>query len=524
MRYGLLLVFGLSVVLQPSCSKKKRASGTCAEDLSGAELADSTKLADDMLKVARLESSMGKTFFDFIDTIGKGIKSSLSGDGTLEIPAHFSAKNGDYAFTIGGEPSFSLTASLYYPESSSKAGQKITDNLFAIDNYVKVTKVNVSGDNVEIIYSELGPLSELIGFAAASTPSPHTESKDNLGKRIVSALEKVQIGFTITTTTEHDGRQASITRTSGKQTLREFLLQPVLRFDETSGSATWAAKGQTLTVDKWTIAPSVTGFGASGSGHFTVAGDPALGTYKGEIVYDDTLLSPIAKPSVTLLCPDDTLAKPKDYDDGPFSSFLADLFSGYSQDAKSQWQSVSDHYSSQVVTCENPDELLSCINSAIGQVSGKSSPKVDLAFLFDVSGSMWDEIDVVKAKTIEIVNAISQKLDSVDAQFGLVVFSDDVDPYTKKIISDFTADATQFKTNVESVELLGGGDYPEAALEGAYEGLTNLKWRDSSDLKIMIGVSDATFKDPGPEGITLQKVFDTAVEKKVVILPILMGY
>ncbi len=57
-----------------------------------------------------------------------------------------------------------------------------------------------------------------------------------------------------------------------------------------------------------------------------------------------------------------------------------------------------------------------------------TTPQVDVVFAIDLTGSMSDEISIVKSKAVEIMNNIRAKVP--DSNFGLVSFMDYPNYYT----------------------------------------------------------------------------------------------
>lgn len=493
--------------------------GTCAESISAAELAETTKLVDEVVKASRTESAIGPTVINFVSSISEGLDAYFKGEGEVAAPVSFAQSNGSYTLTFSGDRTLSLSLALYYPASHSKANTKITDPLFEISSYLVDPGVARANDKVTITFSSLGPLSDLIALPSTTT-SPYTVDEDTFADSLATALGEIQIQITmVVKVSGEDSRSVITSRKTAKTTLKKFISSPGLDFDSSEVSGSWPSRGQTLSVDSWGLEPSVLGFGATGKIEVTITGDSSLGTFKSDIEYGSFGI-PGATPTTTIRCEDGSLAGPSDL---PAASFFASFFSGFNIDAKAQWKEVSDKYQGSLITCDDPNKLESCIIDAVRQHASGDKPQLDLAFLLDVSGSMWDEIDIVKTRAKAIAAAIASKAGSTDSQFGLVVYSDSVDAYTTKVISAFS-EADSFATAVDQIELLGGGDYPEAALEGAMTAMNDLAWRSSADLRLIIAVSDAAYKDPGPEGVTLETVFNTAVDKSILIAPILMGY
>src|SRR5438105_8082108 len=61
-----------------------------------------------------------------------------------------------------------------------------------------------------------------------------------------------------------------------------------------------------------------------------------------------------------------------------------------------------------------------------------AAPRMDVAFALDTTGSMGDEIDVVKEKIVQIARNVSAGQPRPDVRFGIVAFRDRGDAYVTK--------------------------------------------------------------------------------------------
>lgn len=135
-------------------------------------------------------------------------------------------------------------------------------------------------------------------------------------------------------------------------------------------------------------------------------------------------------------------------------------------------------------------QLLEDIRGAAGDKSfllmlgiSKGSSKA-LCFVIDVTNSMSDDIDEVKAVTTTIINS-EVGTDNEPSVYILVPFSDpDVGPVTK------TTDPNAFKTAIGNLSPSGGGDEAERSLSGLLLALTTAPYNSEIFL-----FTDAAAKD-----------------------------
>lgn len=145
-------------------------------------------------------------------------------------------------------------------------------------------------------------------------------------------------------------------------------------------------------------------------------------------------------------------------------------------------------------------------------------PQLDLVFVFDVTGSMSDEIDQMKARATEIVQRVQAIVP--DTVFAVATLSDyplvtgggslfDIlgqlisfgsgDDYPWRLDLDFTPQAARVQTAINHIGLMDGGDNPESYLRALKE-VQSLTWRPRTRrIVVLFGDSYAHDPDPGPD-------------------------
>ncbi len=121
----------------------------------------------------------------------------------------------------------------------------------------------------------------------------------------------------------------------------------------------------------------------------------------------------------------------------------------------------------------------------LGLVSSRKDAKVDVVFVFDITGSMEDEIEGMVEKSKDFADEISSA--GFDYRLSLVTFRDEV------VRGDygFTTDVSEFKRWLSSLRASGGGDTPEAALDALMYAMRLPFRRDAQ--KILILITDAPY-------------------------------
>jgi hypothetical protein len=119
-------------------------------------------------------------------------------------------------------------------------------------------------------------------------------------------------------------------------------------------------------------------------------------------------------------------------------------------------------------------------------------PRVEVAFVLDATGSMQPWINAARERIDAIASDLAAGDPPPDVRFALVSYRDKGDAYlTRK--HDFTRELPIMRGWLHNTEADGGGDTPEAVLEGLKTGIVELDWsvRDQSAMKLLYLVGDA---------------------------------
>ncbi len=119
------------------------------------------------------------------------------------------------------------------------------------------------------------------------------------------------------------------------------------------------------------------------------------------------------------------------------------------------------------------------------------APRLDVAFVIDTTGSMADEIEVVKGQVGKIMDRVQSGQPKPDVRFGLVLYRDHGDAYVTRSFQ-FTRDIDAIANDLQEVEADGGGDTPEAVSEALRVAVDELNWDRSQDCgRLMFLIGDA---------------------------------
>jgi len=118
-------------------------------------------------------------------------------------------------------------------------------------------------------------------------------------------------------------------------------------------------------------------------------------------------------------------------------------------------------------------------------------PRMDVVFLIDTTGSMSDEIEVVKEKMRDMVAEIASGDPAPRVRFGLVLYRDRGDEYVTKII-ELTDEIDAIVAHIGEVQATGGGDEPESLNEALHVALRDVNWDTAEEVdKTVFLIADA---------------------------------
>lgn len=120
--------------------------------------------------------------------------------------------------------------------------------------------------------------------------------------------------------------------------------------------------------------------------------------------------------------------------------------------------------------------------------------RLDIAVVFDTTGSMGDELAYLKSEFSALAGTIASSYPNAAQRWSLVVYRDEGDEYVSKAFP-FTADMAAFKKTLSEQSYDGGGDTPEAPEEGLADA-AELAWRsDAAVARLAFWVADAPHHD-----------------------------
>jgi hypothetical protein len=160
-------------------------------------------------------------------------------------------------------------------------------------------------------------------------------------------------------------------------------------------------------------------------------------------------------------------------------------------------------------------ELVEARAAAAAQQAPRT--ELDVQLVLDTTGSMGDELSYLQSELDSIATQVRTKFPNVTPRWSLVVYKDHGDEYVAKGF-EFTTDTNKFRQSLRAQSAGGGGDTPEAVVEGLSTGMKQ-QWRTAPNVaKLAFWVADAP-AHPG-EGQKLGTVIRDARAKGIHIYPV----
>jgi Mg-chelatase subunit ChlD len=155
-------------------------------------------------------------------------------------------------------------------------------------------------------------------------------------------------------------------------------------------------------------------------------------------------------------------------------------------------------------------------------ITANESPKVDVVFVLDTTGSMADLIQTAKEKIWSIATTMASAQQTPEIRIGLVAYRDRSDAYVTKVV-DLSEDLDSVYATLMDFEANGGGDTPESVNKALYDAVHNMSWSQQDQAyQVIFLVGDAPPHMDYNE-VRYPEIVASAKEKGIVINTIHCG-
>ena len=156
-------------------------------------------------------------------------------------------------------------------------------------------------------------------------------------------------------------------------------------------------------------------------------------------------------------------------------------------------------------------------------VAPAGSPKVDVVFVLDTTGSMGGLIQTAKDKIWSIATTMASAQPTPEIRIGLVAYRDRGDQYVTRIV-DLSDDLDSVYATLMDFQAGGGGDTPESVNKALYDAVHNISWsQDSQAYQVVFLVGDAPPHMDYQDEANYPEIVAAAAGKGIVINTIQCG-
>lgn len=151
-----------------------------------------------------------------------------------------------------------------------------------------------------------------------------------------------------------------------------------------------------------------------------------------------------------------------------------------------------------------------------------SSPRVDMVFVLDTTGSMGGLIQTAKEKIWSIATTMASAQQTPEIRIGLVAYRDRGDAYVTQVV-DLSSDLDSVYAALMDFEAAGGGDTPESVNKALYDAVHNISWsQDEQAYQVIFLLGDAPPHMDYNE-VRYPEIVASALQKGIVINTIQCG-
>ncbi len=194
------------------------------------------------------------------------------------------------------------------------------------------------------------------------------------------------------------------------------------------------------------------------------------------------------------------------------------MFDWQKKDKKEKYK-IAVYYGGEVYMIKKAKDFYSGINTLTIPTRTQYPDTVDVAFTIDITGSMGDELEYLKAEITDIISKVKLAYPDLVYRVAIVVYKDKSDEFVYKY-SDFTTDYRKQIDFLNGYFAGGGGDYPEAVDSAVFVAVNKLHWSENARTRVMFLVLDAPPHQEDEVIYTLNKSVYESAKKGIRIVPL----
>lgn len=196
----------------------------------------------------------------------------------------------------------------------------------------------------------------------------------------------------------------------------------------------------------------------------------------------------------------------------------------YTESAYNYFSDIASGSGGFVGFSPTPELFSQTVDVVLESILEKSGAQTDVAIVLDTTGSMGDDISDVKKNMGRLLAKLKERSSSIGLRLSLVLYRDKGESYVVKVAQGFTDDIGAIDIAIQSVEVAGGGDEPEAVIDALGQTLKDLNWRTSASRSVVL-IGDAPGHPSSHAGVSTEALM--ASYKKaglgIIVYPILVS-
>lgn len=146
-----------------------------------------------------------------------------------------------------------------------------------------------------------------------------------------------------------------------------------------------------------------------------------------------------------------------------------------------------------------------------------ATPKIEVVFVLDTTGSMGGLIDAAKNNIWSIASSMASAKPAPEIRMGLVAYRDRGDAYVTKVL-DLSGDMDSMYAALMDFRADGGGDGPESVNQALHDAVHRIGWsEDSNSYKVIFLVGDAAPHMDYANDVPYPETLKIAAQKGIVV-------
>lgn len=151
------------------------------------------------------------------------------------------------------------------------------------------------------------------------------------------------------------------------------------------------------------------------------------------------------------------------------------------------------------------------------------SPRIEVVFVLDTTGSMGGLIEGAKQKIWSIANRLASGQPAPEIKLGLIAYRDRGDEYVTRTYS-LSKDIDELYENLMNFRAEGGGDTPESVNLALQDAVNKIQWNpDESVYKVVFLVGDAPPHMDYQDEASYEQIVKAATAKGIIINTVQCG-